>query len=839
MSTGYIAPPPPASETMAISSGESPPIAMRRLPFTLPDFTRMTWVSDSAREVWAPRLHRITNAWIEIEWLAIVSGIRSCSITMATPEQFVERGARWTQFGLNALPVEIQGLGRSGYSSTHVRTEMGKPFFFRFVLGAPERVAEFKKAWDSSDDNTIGKLLGYPPCCREFFKRVWVDQGLVDTTWPMAAATSPRGIESRQVEIISPTQANILWRWMGVRAVSHLPCSFCCKATVELADRFIDVGRNRGFDMEMDWLRQILDWPVEWSALHGIAEIKTPILKVSTRTDATPCKYTVRYKGNSYPAEGIRGLNFPFRAPSIPLLTESPGFRRGLDNPIGGGTPLAQWYSSDNGFSSIAEMDTSHGPILRMATAVLAASSGSVLDLGCGNGVLLKNLLEANPSVIPFGIDCDPNRIAHAGTILSGFAHNFIVGDMYESETIWPRGRRYALAILMPGRLVEVGSERTAQLKARLSDCCDTILIYAYGDWLARYGTLKRLAAAAGLELLGSDENAAVGFAHVLGPRCDAKNGRGGPLPPFLASRFTALNEASGHKQVTAKGDETEIDWRRVARPQPDQYDTDVTLRFAAANGYVRSGAQRRMTTPGFFDGAIEIGEFQGIWAENCCPASFAHSNIPIASELIRLWPDVYVQFKSLVERVYLFDDTSSSQDDVVGSICASGPEGFGSIAATVTHHIGFAEALVHEVSHHKLRALGVEFESAHRLVTNPPNKKYRSPIRHDCLRPMPAVLHAQYSYTYIAALDVKILQNTSNYARNLLLVRNSLAVIVPKLEFGLVVLREHATFDEAGKEFIEGMYDWSECIISDAKRLFLEFGISPNPFTHPLQPSE
>jgi hypothetical protein len=66
----------------------------------------------------------------------------------------------------------------------------------------------------------------------------------------------------------------------------------------------------------MDWLAEILSWPIECSALHRIAEIKTPMLKASTRTDAIPCKDTVRRQGDSYPLEGIRGLNFPY--PSRP-----------------------------------------------------------------------------------------------------------------------------------------------------------------------------------------------------------------------------------------------------------------------------------------------------------------------------------------------------------------------------------------------------------------------------------------------------------------------------------------------------------------------------------------
>lgn len=502
---------------------------MRRLPFRLHDYTRISWVSDSAREVWESRLTRITNAWIEIEWLAVVAGIRSCCITMATPEQFIERAPRWTQHGLSALPVAMAGVGAS-YASTQVAFEPGRPFAFRLVLGSTKHVSEFNMAWDESDDRAIGTLLGYPTCCREFFKRVWVDEGLIDTTWPMAVATVASSIDDRLIEVSSTPKSNILWRWMGIRAVSHLPCSFVCDATVELADRFIEIGRKHGFDEEMDWLLQILDWPVEWSALHGVAEIKTPILKVSTRTDATPCKYTVRYKGRSSPSESARGCCFPFLASCSPMLTGSDGFRRGLENPISEQFVNTAWYATDNGFFTATAMDCSHEPIVQTANRVLAKDPGFVLDPGCGNGVLLKKLLDANPSIVPFGIDSEANRIAHARQLLPRFVDNFVVGDLFDMELLWPEERRYALVLLMPGRLLEVAPDKAARFRAKLLTQCDRVLIYSYKDsWLVRYGTLKCLATAAGFEVVDTDEDMAVGFVKVIGP--DQVNMDGIPKP--------------------------------------------------------------------------------------------------------------------------------------------------------------------------------------------------------------------------------------------------------------------------------------------------------------------
>src|SRR5262249_31321018 len=139
--------------------------------------------------------------------------------------------------------------------------------------------------------------------------------------------------------------------------VPHLPCRFDCVPSVEAADRFLALGRAAGYAEEMDWLIDMLSWPIEWSALHGIAEIKTPVFKITTMTDATPEKYVVRQHGRSSPEEGSQGLTFPYRRPEHLLITDSPGFRRGLENPIPLVHPPAlrrDWIFTDNGFPTRA-----------------------------------------------------------------------------------------------------------------------------------------------------------------------------------------------------------------------------------------------------------------------------------------------------------------------------------------------------------------------------------------------------------------------------------------------------------------------------------------------------
>ena len=111
------------------------------------------------------------------------------------------------------------------------------------------------------------------------------------------------------------SQRRSSWRWLGIRAVPYLPCSDGCAQSVSLAGELKRISRA-GDASAPAWLDAILSWPAEWTALHGIAEVRNPILKFCVATDITEGKYTVHWTGRSYPVEGGVGLriSLPYAA---------------------------------------------------------------------------------------------------------------------------------------------------------------------------------------------------------------------------------------------------------------------------------------------------------------------------------------------------------------------------------------------------------------------------------------------------------------------------------------------------------------------------------------------
>jgi 2-polyprenyl-3-methyl-5-hydroxy-6-metoxy-1,4-benzoquinol methylase len=496
-----------------------PPYGYERLDFRLPDFTRYAWVSDQARALWEPRINRVTNMLLELEWRAISEGLRRCALKSIHPEQVSSLTSELAPFNIQVEPLQKIAISKNNYSASFQAPDEEKPFTYWAVLGTKENTEAFKNAYWSNDQEVIGRLLGYPECCTSFFAEVWVNQGCVDTTWQMAYATlNNQCITSSDIEIPQVSRSNILLRWLGVRAVFHLPCQFDCHATQKLADKLVEVARRSGFHEEVGWLIEMLRWPVEWSALHGIAEIKTPVVKISTRTDATPKRYSVRYLGDIYPEIGAQGLSFPYKKPLKKKVSDSQQYQAGIENPIQTVDETYQrfeWYFRDNGFSSGYVMDTSHQPILDLAISCISQSSGKILDLGCGNGAFLRKIWLTNQAVIPYGIDVIPDKIVHARLLIPEHKDNFLIANIFDAESLRLFNEEYDLVILMLGRLIEVAPTQTNQLLSHLKKQASQVLVYAYDDYIREYGSLEQMAKQVGVELLNFENSSNVCLAKV------------------------------------------------------------------------------------------------------------------------------------------------------------------------------------------------------------------------------------------------------------------------------------------------------------------------------------
>lgn len=263
------------------------------------------------------------------------------------------------------------------------------------------------------------------------------------------------------------------------------------------------------------------------------------------------------------------------------------------------------------------------------------------------------------------------------------------------------------------------------------------------------------------------------------------------------------------------------VDWHRMAEPQDDGYDTDMTLLLAENGGsLLRPLPYHRRSIDGaatFCEGTVAVRQAteRGMMTDALLPARVDHPNLAAGAALLARWPAGYAQFIRLIDTVYPYTDPVQAPlgESALGSSSHSYEEDFGSVHATVDNALGFAQALIHEMAHQKLRALGVSFETSERLIANGPSERFESPIRKDQARPMTAVFHAQYSFIHVTALDLHMLAKSQRERERqyilMLLARN-----VPRMQQGYEEVTRHIKTDEPGRAFVGAFMDWSSCVL-------------------------
>lgn len=466
---------------------------MERINHVLPDWTRTQWTSIENKTKYEPILNSIISAWRTIERMSVVHDLRLSTLDIIGSNELEPLTNEYKQYGVHVVPLAREGVSMS-YSSTSTPYETGKPYNIRVVFTKSEELAkEWYALWNTAplDNRRVGQLLGYPECCIDFYLQYWVEQRFVDTSWVMAVHHIQTLVTNNTIHIKpdTPLECNILWRWQGVRLVSHLPCSFECKHTQQIGHANALLGHKLGFETEVNWIYEFLSWPVEWSGLHGIAEIRTPINKVSSRTDMTPWKYVVQKQSNFYPEDGASGITYPYSEKKLKInpITKSKSFLRSLED-------TSVW--EENGFRYKEAMDHFHEVVIEAIGNMKYIPSGNVLDLGCGNGVLLGRVVTDRNDLIPHGVELDRQRCMSAATTIHwGF---FTMGDIFDLTT-WTEDY-YSMVLLMPGRLLETTQEKVVAFRKQLYEKTDTLIINLTCDWTQKYKTIDNIMKVTGLD---------------------------------------------------------------------------------------------------------------------------------------------------------------------------------------------------------------------------------------------------------------------------------------------------------------------------------------------------
>lgn len=484
----------------------------------LPPSIRTAWVSDLAAEVWRPILQGLQATWRTLERSSVLAGIRPCSLEFVPQAELPARTAAAMADGQTLLPLGAYLWHGGTYMPALEAAKPGVPSIFRSVRAAPDVALQFKAAWDDSDDDEIGRLLGYPECCRSFFRTHWDGEKQTDPSLQQARRTSGVEEEGGSYRVPEPAyQTNVLLRWLGIRAVPHLPCSYSCPDSVQLSDEILGHADEAGLSAQAQMLRDVLAWPMEWSALHGALEVRTPVMKLSATTDYTSQALAIQLEGSSWPAEGSSGLRFPYKRPATLRVSGSRSFKTAPSfvlshlRTTSDGTALHE----DNGFSDLAAMRRRHELIASLVVGALGSSDGpAVLDLGCGNGALLASLRARVPGLRVCGVEYDGGRADRGREAFDLSEDELLVGNILSLEAPWEQVDHYDIVMLAVNRLLEAKESERDWLLANIRRKSSRLLLYTY-DGSEKPGALIQRAEEAHVLVPREDVSGFCGWAEL------------------------------------------------------------------------------------------------------------------------------------------------------------------------------------------------------------------------------------------------------------------------------------------------------------------------------------
>lgn len=445
---------------------------------------RMSWAGAGAKALWKPRLDRLRTIACRAELRLLETGEIRATVVTTDGGQLGSFFAAATARNLAAVPLAARRRRPSG---AFADAADDLPLLCEILVTSNDDSLVTADLLARGDVAETACWFGWPECCA----RSWAEEfrnGAPDALALLLA----RGSAS------APAGARVAAA-LGLGPLRHLPCSGDCAATAAAMERF--VGAVHRCDVEAAaWLRQVAKWTASWNVVGGIAEVKTSHFRF---------EYLSAGRRGGAAADGSAAERRDSPAAASAPAENPAGAANNQERAAADGKPqrgpdvvAAGW--SEAGFDSAFALRSHHCGLLWEWESRLRGGSGQVLHLPCADGLLLELIGEVNPRLRLVGVDHRPELLRAARRRRAAAA-----GDIRLSQ--WRPPDRPGLgdfeggvgraAFLDPEPLLALDVEWRRDLLRGLLAAFPLVIVYATDRALRLYGSLERLAAAAGVRL--------------------------------------------------------------------------------------------------------------------------------------------------------------------------------------------------------------------------------------------------------------------------------------------------------------------------------------------------
>lgn len=279
---------------------------------------KFNWKSGGARDYWDPHIKRFrTEAIPEMAIRAVADDDHPQTVApIRVGGDILEHlNNRANELELTIEPIEPHDRGGRtpvlGYPNIFDAGGERKDNFV--IASTQEEASKFIHLATTSrpTEVTLAKtadMVGMPSCCLEFYVETALNQ-FNDPVYESACnTTSSFAIdgdrENLQISFPNPL-LNTLWRYNGWRFIQHVPCSFECENSSQIAERNYDNIGGAGFEQEAEHVLSWLDLPTTWSGYHGLVNIRNAYSTGSYTTDDYWSEKILTWKREHQPKPGF------------------------------------------------------------------------------------------------------------------------------------------------------------------------------------------------------------------------------------------------------------------------------------------------------------------------------------------------------------------------------------------------------------------------------------------------------------------------------------------------------------------------------------------------------
>ncbi len=216
---------------------------------------------------WKNTIREMADLCRETEYQLVKKGHRKAATLHIKDENYKELTEKINRDGLIFTPI-LKARLSVGFSHEHQVAKEGEPhYWYGCVTRNYEDGQIFKKAEGTeknsiTDHKKIGKLLGYPDCCIEYFDKHFSKNW--DPLW-----VNKSGLVEGYIE------CNRILRYFGIQLSWHFSCSPVCKKTEEKVKEWIVVMKE--IDAELtNKVINLLGQNMTWDSYHGVVQVETP-----------------------------------------------------------------------------------------------------------------------------------------------------------------------------------------------------------------------------------------------------------------------------------------------------------------------------------------------------------------------------------------------------------------------------------------------------------------------------------------------------------------------------------------------------------------------------------